>query len=59
MASESLFRKTNHKNKLKVGPGVDYWGQMPIPQDMMMKRGTPVRKNKKVSFDDNKKKKEN
>lgn len=28
--------------KLKPGPGVDYGGQMPIPQEFLMKRGGDV-----------------
>ncbi|XP_028168196.1 uncharacterized protein LOC114358422 [Ostrinia furnacalis] len=37
--SESIYRYPEHRMKLKPGPGVDFRGQMPIPQEMHMKRG--------------------
>ncbi|KAH9635201.1 hypothetical protein HF086_009541 [Spodoptera exigua] len=37
--SESIYRKTDFRHKLKAGPGVDIQGQMPIPQELIMKRG--------------------
>lgn len=40
LPSESIHRTKNFHYKLGVGPGVDFRGQMPIPQEMMMKRGT-------------------
>ncbi|XP_049883530.1 uncharacterized protein LOC126378999 [Pectinophora gossypiella] len=38
MPSVSTFR-LEHRMKLKPGPGVDQKGQMPIPQELLMKRG--------------------
>ena len=32
--------------KLKPGPGVDFRGQMPIPQELLMKRGKTQKDNK-------------
>nr|XP_049703871.1 uncharacterized protein LOC110375748 [Helicoverpa armigera] len=37
--SETIYKKKDFRYKLKPGPGVDYGGQMPIPQDLLMKRG--------------------
>ncbi|XP_052745574.1 uncharacterized protein LOC112047122 isoform X27 [Bicyclus anynana] len=39
MPSETPQRLPDHKFKLKLGPGVDSRGQLPIPQELMMKRG--------------------
>ncbi|CAK1587519.1 unnamed protein product [Parnassius mnemosyne] len=56
LPSESIHRHTEYRMKLKPGPGVDIYGQMPIPQELLMKRGkvekdavntTRERKNKK------------
>ncbi|KAJ8705708.1 hypothetical protein PYW08_012754 [Mythimna loreyi] len=51
LPSESIHRTTHFPYKLGVGPGVDFRGQMPIPQDMMMKRGIskPKGKGKNIS----------
>ncbi|KAJ8704011.1 hypothetical protein PYW07_013305 [Mythimna separata] len=49
LPSESIHRTTNFPFKLGIGPGVDYAGQMPIPQDMMMKRGVSKPKGRKNS----------
>ncbi|CAG4981568.1 unnamed protein product [Colias eurytheme] len=40
LPSESIYRYPDHRMKLKPGPGVDFRGQMPIPQELLMKRGT-------------------
>ncbi|XP_022819218.1 uncharacterized protein LOC111351500 [Spodoptera litura] len=37
--SETIHRKTDFRFKLKEGPGVDRQGQMPIPHELLMKRG--------------------
>ncbi|KAM3957683.1 uncharacterized protein ACR2FA_008396 [Aphomia sociella] len=39
MPSASIHRTSNFKRKMNRGPGVDYYGQMPIPQELLMKRG--------------------
>ncbi|KAL0808648.1 hypothetical protein ABMA28_013086 [Loxostege sticticalis] len=39
LPSESINRRADHRMKLQPGPGVDFRGQMPIPQEMHMKRG--------------------
>lgn len=36
---ESINRFPEYRMKLKPGPGVDNKGQMPIPQELLMKRG--------------------
>ncbi|KAL0853073.1 hypothetical protein ABMA27_012848 [Loxostege sticticalis] len=35
----SIHTKTDFRRKLKPGPGVDHIGQMPIPQELHLKRG--------------------
>lgn len=42
LPAESI-RHQDHRFKLKPGPGVDNKGQMPIPQEALMKRGTTVK----------------
>ncbi|XP_039762155.1 uncharacterized protein LOC120635259 [Pararge aegeria] len=39
LPSESPYRLPEYRMKLKPGPGVDFRGQMPIPQELLMKRG--------------------
>ncbi|XP_068626128.1 uncharacterized protein [Battus philenor] len=36
---ETIHRRAEFRMKLKPGPGVDVFGQMPIPFEMQMKRG--------------------
>ncbi|XP_022818789.1 uncharacterized protein LOC111351220 [Spodoptera litura] len=38
LPSEKKF-KFDNRMKMKAGPGVDYRGQMPIPHELLMKRG--------------------
>ncbi|XP_028031918.1 uncharacterized protein LOC114244344 [Bombyx mandarina] len=38
LPSESIHRRTKYGFKLKPGPGVDDFGQMPIPQELIIKR---------------------
>ncbi|XP_049883535.1 uncharacterized protein LOC126379003 [Pectinophora gossypiella] len=45
--SLSKFRQTDHRKKLKPGPGVDRLGQMPIPVELQMKRGIERDEDKK------------
>ncbi|XP_045781792.1 uncharacterized protein LOC123878560 [Maniola jurtina] len=39
MPSESIYRLAEHRMKLRPGPGVDFRGQVPIPQELLMRRG--------------------
>ncbi|CAG9106283.1 unnamed protein product [Plutella xylostella] len=36
---ESQYRKSDHRFTLRTGPGVDHIGQVPIPNELTMKRG--------------------
>ncbi|KAJ0170018.1 hypothetical protein K1T71_014624 [Dendrolimus kikuchii] len=45
MPNLSIRNVPNFRKKLKPGPGVDYGGQMPIPEELQLKRG--IEKNKK------------
>nr|XP_004926689.1 uncharacterized protein LOC101744261 [Bombyx mori] len=37
--SQSIYAKQDFRYKMSLGPGVDEYGQIPIPQDILMKRG--------------------
>lgn len=37
--SLSVHKAASFKNHLKPGPGVDHYGQMPIPNELFMERG--------------------
>ncbi|XP_034838013.1 uncharacterized protein [Maniola hyperantus] len=39
LPSESIYRFPEHRMRLRPGPGVDFRGQVPIPQELLMKRG--------------------
>ncbi|RVE52020.1 hypothetical protein evm_003298 [Chilo suppressalis] len=39
LPAESIHTKKEFRFKLKPGPGVDHMGQMPIPQELHVKRG--------------------
>ncbi|XP_050359868.1 uncharacterized protein LOC126779773 [Nymphalis io] len=45
LPGESIYRHPQHRMKLTSGPGVDFRGQMPIPQELLMKRGRIEKKN--------------
>lgn len=45
LPAESIYRYPEHRMKLKPGPGVDFRGQMPIPQELLMKRGRIEKEN--------------
>lgn len=51
---ESMHTKTEFRYKLKPGPGVDFCGQMPIPHELLMKRGAqkPKYRGRKISQDE-------
>ncbi|XP_075988976.1 uncharacterized protein LOC142984960 [Anticarsia gemmatalis] len=48
LPSESLHTKPTFRNSLKPGPGVDYGGQMPIPQELHYKRTSGTKRPKKL-----------
>lgn len=43
LPSETVYKRSSFHKTLKPGPGVDYGGQMPIPQESMMKRLASVK----------------
>ncbi|XP_031766515.2 uncharacterized protein LOC113510096 [Galleria mellonella] len=55
MPSVSLHRIPEFKMRMNCGPGVDSYGQMPIPQELLMKRGQ-IEKKTKHMHNKNKKK---
>ncbi|KAL4714221.1 hypothetical protein ACJJTC_009573 [Scirpophaga incertulas] len=48
LPSQSIHTKTDFRFKLKPGPGVDSFGQIPIPQELHMKRISNTAKNHKL-----------
>ncbi|CAG9574926.1 unnamed protein product [Danaus chrysippus] len=48
LPSESIHRYQSYSMKLKPGPGVDFRGQIPIPQELLMKRGRIKKENAKT-----------
>ncbi|CAH2100720.1 unnamed protein product [Euphydryas editha] len=59
LPTESIYRYPEHRMKLKPGPGVDFRGQMPIPQESLMKRGKIEKKiNSETVIKKNKQRKE-
>ncbi|XP_013134171.1 PREDICTED: uncharacterized protein LOC106100003 [Papilio polytes] len=44
--AESIHRRTDHRMQLQPGPGVDRYGQMPIPYELFMKRGEDKKERK-------------
>ncbi|KAG6460279.1 hypothetical protein O3G_MSEX011865 [Manduca sexta] len=40
LPNESIHRFPQYNKKMRAGPGVDFVGQIPIPQELLMKRIT-------------------
>ncbi|XP_059056481.1 uncharacterized protein LOC131850289 [Achroia grisella] len=55
LPSESLHRTLKFKMKMNCGPGVDSYGQIPIPQELLMKR-SQIEQDKEHKHNKNKKK---
>ncbi|KPJ01326.1 hypothetical protein RR46_01104 [Papilio xuthus] len=55
--AESIHRRTDYRMQLQPGPGVDRQGQMPIPYELIMKRGEDKKEKRKTKKKDTTKEK--